>query len=138
MNTISNLAGQGMVRVVRTILVISLLSLAATQAHAATTLSTMNEVGAAIRACWTPPPAPKGAFVVLDFSFRRDGTLIGAPWASFIRVPGDTETPPDIHQRRHHCSGALRSAASGPDPRRQYRRAGLYHAVSGCRVAGWY
>jgi hypothetical protein len=75
-------------RTVRTILVISLLSLAITKAHAAATLRTMNEVGAAIRACWTPPPAAKGAYVILDFSFRRDGTLIGAPWASFIRVPG--------------------------------------------------
>jgi hypothetical protein len=92
MNSISNLVGQGIVRAVRTILVISFLSLVAIQAQAATTLRTMNEVGAAIRACWTPPPAAKGAFVVLDFSFRRDGTLIGAPWASFIRVPGDTET----------------------------------------------
>jgi hypothetical protein len=82
-------AGQGIVRAFRTILVISLLSLTATQAHAATTLRTMNEVGAAIRACWTPPPAAKGAFVILDFSVRRDGTLIGPPWASFIRVPGD-------------------------------------------------
>ena len=91
MDAISNRAGQGIVRAVRTILVISLLSLAATQAHAATTLRTMNEVGAAIRACWTPPPAAKGAFVILNFSFRRDGTLISPPWASFIRVPGDTE-----------------------------------------------
>jgi hypothetical protein len=76
-------------RAVRTILFVSLLCLTAAQAHAATTLRTMNEVGAAIRACWTPPPAAKGAFVILDFSFRRDGTLIASPWASFIRVPGD-------------------------------------------------
>jgi hypothetical protein len=91
MDAVSNLVGQDIVRAVRTILVISLLSLTTIQAHAATTLRTMNEVGAAIRACWTPPPATKGAFVILDFSLRRDGTLIGAPWASFIRVPGGTE-----------------------------------------------
>jgi hypothetical protein len=70
MDAISNRVGQGIVRAVRTI-VISLLSIAATQAHAATTLPTMNEVGAAIRACWTPPPAAKSAFVILKLDNLR-------------------------------------------------------------------
>jgi hypothetical protein len=52
-------------------------------------LNTMDEVGAAIRACWNAPAGSKGSFVTLSFSFKRDGTLIGPPRATDITVAGD-------------------------------------------------
>ncbi|MER8463851.1 hypothetical protein [Mesorhizobium sp. M1396] len=52
-------------------------------------LNTMNDVGAAIQACWTPPADAGTASVTLSFSFRRDGTLIGAPRPTAIKVDGD-------------------------------------------------
>ena len=54
-------------------------------------LNTMDEVGAAIRACWNAPAGSKGSFVTLSFSFKRDGTLIGPPRPSGISVAGDAE-----------------------------------------------
>jgi hypothetical protein len=55
-------------------------------------LNTMDEVGAAIRACWSPPAGSKDSFVTLSFSFKRDGTLIGPPRPSGISVTGDADT----------------------------------------------
>ncbi|RWG82134.1 hypothetical protein [Mesorhizobium sp.] len=55
----------------------------------AASLNTMNEVGAALQACWTPPADPKNASVTLSFSFKRDGTLIGPPKPTAIKVVGD-------------------------------------------------
>ena len=54
-------------------------------------LNTMDEVGTAIRACWTPPADSKDSFVTLSFSFKRDGTLIGPPRPSGISVAGDAD-----------------------------------------------
>ena len=54
-------------------------------------LNTMDEVGAAIRACWTAPAGAKGSFVTLSFSFKRDGTLIGPPRPTEISVAGDEQ-----------------------------------------------
>lgn len=66
--------------------------LAATTHHsAAATLNTMDEVGAAIQACWKPPADAKDASVTLSFSFRRDGTLIGSPKPTNINVAGDDQ-----------------------------------------------
>ncbi|MER8392811.1 hypothetical protein NKH98_02265 [Mesorhizobium sp. M0833] len=55
----------------------------------AATLNTMPEVGAAIQACWTPPANAGNSTVTLSFSFRRDGTLIGRPKPTAIRVAGE-------------------------------------------------
>jgi hypothetical protein len=52
-------------------------------------LETMDEVGAAIQACWTPPAGTSGSAVTLSFSFNRNGTLIGPPMATAINVSGD-------------------------------------------------
>jgi hypothetical protein len=54
-------------------------------------LNTMDEVGAAIRACWSAPAGSKDSSVTLSFSFKRDGTLIGAPRPTAINVAGDDE-----------------------------------------------
>ncbi|MEP9390424.1 hypothetical protein [Mesorhizobium sp. KR9-304] len=50
---------------------------------------TMDEVGAAIQACWHPPSGTEGSEVTLSFSFNRDGALIGPPMPTAINVPGD-------------------------------------------------
>jgi len=55
----------------------------------AATLNTMNEVGAALQTCWTPPANSDKSSVTLSFSFKRDGTLIGPPKATAIHVTGD-------------------------------------------------
>lgn len=55
----------------------------------AATLNTMADVGAAIQACWTPPANAGNSTVTLSFSFKRDGTLIGPPRATAVKVAGD-------------------------------------------------
>ncbi|MEQ1953723.1 hypothetical protein [Mesorhizobium sp. CN2-181] len=52
-------------------------------------LETMDEVGAALTACWTQPPGSGNSTVTLSFSFKRDGTLIGPPQPTEIKVEGD-------------------------------------------------
>lgn len=56
---------------------------------AAASLESMNEVGTALLACWTPPANSGNSSVTLSFSFKRDGTLIGPPRATAIHVGGD-------------------------------------------------
>jgi len=55
----------------------------------AASLNSMNEVGAALLACWTPPANSDNSSVTLSFSFKRDGTLIGPPKTTAIHVSGD-------------------------------------------------
>ncbi|ANT48679.1 hypothetical protein GCM10007880_24400 [Mesorhizobium amorphae] len=55
----------------------------------AASLDTMNDVATAIQACWTPPADAGNSTVTLSFSFRRDGTLIGPPKPTAIKVAGD-------------------------------------------------
>ncbi|MBR7651067.1 hypothetical protein KCX83_01870 [Brucella oryzae] len=52
-------------------------------------LKTMDEVGSALNACWSPPSGSKNSAVTLSFSFKRDGSLIGPPRPSAINVEGD-------------------------------------------------
>ena len=52
-------------------------------------LTTMDEVGAAVMACWKPPAGVKNSTVTLSFSFESDGSLIGPPQATDINVAGD-------------------------------------------------
>ncbi|QKD01517.1 hypothetical protein [Mesorhizobium loti] len=55
----------------------------------AATLNTMDDVGAAIQACWTPPADAGKSTVTLSFSFKRDGSLIGPPRPTAVKVAGD-------------------------------------------------
>jgi len=57
----------------------------------AAALNTMDDVGTAIRACWTPPADAGNSTVTLSFSFKRDGTLIGPPKPTAIKVAGDAK-----------------------------------------------
>ncbi|TIT81843.1 MAG: hypothetical protein E5W59_17235, partial [Mesorhizobium sp.] len=54
-------------------------------------LNTMNDVGAALQACWVPPANSENSSVTLSFSLRRDGTLIGPPRPTAIKVSGDAK-----------------------------------------------
>lgn len=55
----------------------------------AAVLNTMDEVGDAIQACWTPPAAAGNSTVTLSLSFKRDGSLIGQPRPTAAKVAGD-------------------------------------------------
>ena len=55
----------------------------------AATLNTMDDVGEAIQACWTPPADAGNSTVTLSFSFKRDGSLIGPPRPTAAKVAGD-------------------------------------------------
>ena len=68
-----------------------LLTIGATIQSRAEPLKTMDEVGAALEACWTPPPGMPNSSVTLSFSFKRDGTLIGPPQPTEIKVEGDEQ-----------------------------------------------
>jgi hypothetical protein len=58
-------------------------------------LNTIGDLFAALRSCWTPPPADaarEGMQMTVRFSFKRDGAMIGAPRMTFA-----TEgTPADV------------------------------------------
>jgi len=55
----------------------------------AAVLNTMDDVGDAIQACWTPPADAGNSTVTLSFSFKRDGSLIGPPRPTAAKVAGD-------------------------------------------------
>ena len=52
-------------------------------------LTSMDQVGKAILACWKPPAGFAASSVTLSFSFNRDGSLIGPPQSTAIDVTGD-------------------------------------------------
>lgn len=75
--------------VVRQVAIAGVMLAGAVHPSNAAELNTMSDVGAAIQACWTPPADAGTASVTLSFSFKRDGTLIGPPRPTAIKVNGD-------------------------------------------------
>ncbi|WP_407164825.1 hypothetical protein [Bradyrhizobium sp. ORS 111] len=60
-------------------------------------LNTIGDLFAALRACWSPPPADsarEGMQMSVRFSFKRSGEMIGAPRMTFATsgVPADTRS----------------------------------------------
>src|SRR6478735_7831405 len=60
-------------------------------------LDTIGDLFAALRSCWTPPPAEsarEGMQMSVRFSFRRTGEIIAAPRLTFSTsgVPADTRS----------------------------------------------
>src|SRR5882757_5607016 len=58
-------------------------------------LNTIADLFAALRSCWTPPPADsaqQGMQMSVRFSFKRTGEMIGAPFMTYATagVPADT------------------------------------------------
>ncbi|TPI46672.1 hypothetical protein FJW05_14540 [Mesorhizobium sp. B2-9-1] len=78
-----------MTRMMKLSAVASALLASATITAEVAPLNGMNEVGAALLACWTPPANSDNSSVTLSFSFKRDGTLIGPPKTTAIHVGGD-------------------------------------------------
>ena len=49
-------------------------------------LNTLRDLGAALRACWTPPPLEQsrpGMQITVQLSFKRNGELFGNPRVTF-------------------------------------------------------
>jgi hypothetical protein len=50
------------------------------------TLNTLKDLGAALRACWTPPPLEQsrpGMQITVQMTFKRNGELFGNPRVTF-------------------------------------------------------
>ncbi|MER9293064.1 hypothetical protein NKI71_22785 [Mesorhizobium sp. M0510] len=77
--------------VAKRVAVVGVMLASAVHPSNAAELNTMNDVGTAIQACWTPPADAGTASVTLSFSFKRDGTLIGPPRPTAIKVEGDAK-----------------------------------------------
>jgi hypothetical protein len=68
-------------------LVIAVLSAGAAAQETQAQLNTLMELGAALRACWIPPPVDQsrsGMQITVLMSFRRNGELFGEPRITFI------------------------------------------------------
>lgn len=52
-------------------------------------LKSMKDIGKAIEACWHPPADSEDSSVTLRFGFKRDGSLLGPPQPTAVRVKGD-------------------------------------------------
>jgi hypothetical protein len=56
-------------------------------------LNTINDMGAALRACWVPPPLEQsraGMQITVQMTFKRNGELFGKPRITF-ESPGASE-----------------------------------------------
>ena len=54
-------------------------------------LNTLRDLGAALRACWVPPPLDQsraGMQITVQMSFRRNGELFGQPRITFESAGG--------------------------------------------------
>jgi len=91
-------------------------------------LNTMAEVGSALHACWTPPANSDNSSVTLSFSFRRDGTLIGPPRPTAVKVNGDAKAR-QAYRGRDRRAAALPAAELLACVRAGHRRQGLHAAV---------
>jgi hypothetical protein len=68
------------------------------------TLTSMNQVSAALQRCWSKTAfAQHDASVTLRFSFKRDGTLLGRPQPSAIVFSGGQD------QRRAFVNAAIKA-----------------------------
>jgi hypothetical protein len=54
-------------------------------------VDTIKEMSDAIYACWKPPPGTAGMSLTLQFSLRRNGTLIGKPRATYSDLGADPQ-----------------------------------------------
>jgi len=59
--------------------------------HSTDPVDTLKEMSEAIYACWKPPAGTAGMSLTLQFSLRRNGTLIGKPRATYSDLGTDTQ-----------------------------------------------
>ena len=70
-------------------LAIAALATVATAQTPPAVLNTLNDLGAALQACWVPPPIDQsrpGMQITVQMSFRRNGELFGKPRITFESV----------------------------------------------------
>jgi hypothetical protein len=73
----------------------------AKQAEQTKALNTIQDVWAAFRACWLPPPieqAKTGMQITVIVSFTRTGEILGEPRFSYL-TPGATDVQRTAYQR---------------------------------------
>jgi hypothetical protein len=58
--------------------------------HSPDPVDTLAEMSDAIYACWKPPSGTAGMSLTLQFSLRRNGTLIGKPRATYSYLGADS------------------------------------------------
>ncbi|MGA7488400.1 MAG: hypothetical protein WBW74_15870 [Xanthobacteraceae bacterium] len=74
------------VRVTSTALAMAAVATCAAAQRVQAPLNTLREVGAALRACWVPPPIDRsrpGMQITVQMSFKRNGELFGRPRITF-------------------------------------------------------
>ena len=104
---------------------------AAAQAQQAP-VNTISELGAALRACWVPPPldqARPGMQITVQMTFRRNGELFGKPRITF-ESPGATDD--DRLTYRVAVAEMLKRCAASAVHRRvrgRGRRPPVHHAL---------
>lgn len=54
-------------------------------------ISTLQEIGPALTACWEPPVDAPVAEVTVRLSLKRDGDMLGEPRITYSRLVGDPE-----------------------------------------------
>ena len=59
--------------------------------HSRDPVDTLKEMSDAIYACWKPPAGTAGMSLTLQFSLRRNGTLIGKPRATYSDLGTDPQ-----------------------------------------------
>ncbi|PBB68055.1 hypothetical protein CK228_13085 [Mesorhizobium sp. WSM4312] len=59
--------------------------------HSSEPVDTLKEMSEAIYACWRPPAGTAGMSLTLQFSLRRNGTLIGKPRATYSDLGADPQ-----------------------------------------------
>ncbi|ETA72748.1 hypothetical protein HKB47_20550 [Mesorhizobium japonicum] len=59
--------------------------------HSPDPVNTLKEMSEAIYACWRPPAGTAGMSLTLQFSLRRNGTLIGKPRATYSDLGTDPQ-----------------------------------------------
>lgn len=72
-------------------------------------LNTLQEIGPALTACWTPPSETQSFGVTVRLSFKRTGEVLGKPAITFSKFSGDV-----ADQRRIVGSILMALAACAP------------------------
>ena len=87
-------------------------------------LDTIGDLFAALRSCWSPPPAEtarEGMQMSVRFSFKRSGEIIATPRLTFSTVGRPGRYPRHLSEGDQCLAGRLRAAEIH---RRARRRAG--------------
>lgn len=64
---------------------------AAQQAPVGPQVNTLQEMGAALWSCWTPPPDTQNFQVTIRFSLKRNGDVLGKPMITYSTFNGTLE-----------------------------------------------